>query len=97
MNDEPGFQFPGNRLRGQFGVFPGWIVTELAPPVVANDPIVEIVVWDNVNGRNHRADSAPSTMLIEPDLPHIDGRHVTRGFCRVEFLQKRAATQVYCS
>lgn len=91
MNDELGFQFPGNGLRGQFGVFPGWIMTEFAPPVVANDPIVKIVVRNNVNGRNHRANSTPSTMLIELDLPHIDGRHITRGFCRVEFLQKRAA------
>ncbi|MFQ3454868.1 hypothetical protein QA639_13495 [Bradyrhizobium pachyrhizi] len=54
MNDEPGPQFPRNCLRGKFGVFPGRIVTELAPLVVANDPVVEIVVGKNVNGRNHR-------------------------------------------
>ena len=36
MDDEPGFKLPPNRLRRKFGVFPGWIVTELAL-VVAND------------------------------------------------------------
>jgi hypothetical protein len=54
MNDEPGLQFPRSWLRGKFGVFPSRIVTELASLVVTNDPVVEIVVRNNVNGRNHR-------------------------------------------
>jgi hypothetical protein len=55
MDDEPGFQLPRNWLRRKFGVFPGWIVTELVPIVVTNDPVVEIVVRNNVNSSNsHR-------------------------------------------
>jgi hypothetical protein len=51
MDDEPGFQLPRNWLRCKFGVFPGWIVTELVPIVVTN----EIVVGHNVNSSNsHR-------------------------------------------
>jgi hypothetical protein len=65
MNDEPRPQFPRNWLRGKFGVFPGRIVTELAPLVVANDPVVEIVVRNNVNGRNHRENSAPRTKMLQ--------------------------------
>jgi hypothetical protein len=37
MDDEPGFKLPPNWLRRKFGVFPGWIVTELVPIVVTND------------------------------------------------------------
>lgn len=65
MNDEPGPQFPRNCLRGKFGVFPGRIVTALAPLVVANDPVVEIVVRNNVNSRNHMENSAPSTKILQ--------------------------------
>lgn len=54
MNDEPGFQLPRNRLRRKFGVFPGWIVTEFVPLIVTNDPVVEIVVRNNVNSSSHR-------------------------------------------
>lgn len=49
------FQPPCNWLRRKSGVFPGWIVTEVVPNVVTNDPVVEIVVRNNVNSSNsHR-------------------------------------------
>src|SRR5438270_857172 len=54
ISGQPGLQFPRSWLRGKFGVFPGRIVTELASLVVTNDPVVEIAVRNNVNGRNHR-------------------------------------------
>ncbi|WP_425304827.1 thioredoxin family protein [Bradyrhizobium erythrophlei] len=49
MDDEPGFQLPGNWLRRKFGVFPGWIVSKLVPIVVTNDPVVEVLVRHNGN------------------------------------------------
>jgi hypothetical protein len=38
-----------NRLRDPFGGFSGGVVAELLPNVGAYNPVVEVVVWDNVN------------------------------------------------
>jgi hypothetical protein len=73
MNEEPRPQFPRNWLRGKLGVFPGRIVTELAPLVVANDPVVEIVVRNNVDGRNHGENSAPHTKIVQFEEGAVTG------------------------
>jgi hypothetical protein len=58
MNDELRLQFSRDRLRGQLGFLSGRIVTDLAPIVVTHDPVVEIIVGNNVNsGGCHRSDS----------------------------------------
>ena len=58
MNDELRLQFSRGRLRGQLGFLSGRIVTDLVPIVVTHDPVVEIIVGNNVNsGGRHRSDS----------------------------------------
>jgi hypothetical protein len=48
MNDELRLQFSRGRLRGQLGFLSGRIVTDLVPIVVTHDPVVEIIVGNNV-------------------------------------------------
>ncbi len=58
MNDKLRLQFSRGRLRGQLGFLSGRIVTDLVPIVVTHDPVVEIIVGNNVNsGGRHRSDS----------------------------------------
>jgi len=58
MNNEFRPQFSRGRLRGQFCFLSGRIVTDLVPIVVTHDPVVEIIVGNNVNsGGRHRSDS----------------------------------------
>ena len=49
MNDEFGLALLGDRLRNQFGGFSGRLVAEFLPNVGAYDPVVKVVVRDNVN------------------------------------------------
>jgi hypothetical protein len=49
VNDEFAAALSRDRRGGWFGFFSGGIVAELAPLVVSHDPVVETVVWDNVN------------------------------------------------
>jgi hypothetical protein len=49
MDDEFGLALLRDRLRDLFGGFSGGIVAEFLPNVGAYDPVVEVVVRDNVN------------------------------------------------
>ena len=59
MNDEFGLALLRDRLRNQFGGFSGRLVAEFLPNVGAYDPVVKVVVRDNVNSCGcHRLSSA---------------------------------------
>ena len=59
MDDEFGLALLRDRLRDPFGGFSGGVVAEFPPDVGANDPVVEVVVRDNVNSSGcHRLSSA---------------------------------------
>jgi hypothetical protein len=59
VDDERGLAFLRDRLRDLFGGFPGRVVAEFLPNAGANDPVVEVVVRDNVNSSGcHRLSSA---------------------------------------
>lgn len=59
MDDEFGLALLRDRLRNPFGGFSGGVVSEFLPSAGAYDPVVKVVVRDNVNscGR-HRLRSA---------------------------------------
>jgi hypothetical protein len=48
MNDDLGSALPGDSLGNQLGGFPGRVVTELPAAIVADDPVVEAVVRNDV-------------------------------------------------
>jgi hypothetical protein len=59
VDDEFGLALLRDRLRDPFGGFSGGVVAEFLPDVGAYDPVVEVVVWDNVNSSGcHRLSSA---------------------------------------
>jgi hypothetical protein len=59
MDDEIGLALSRDRLRDPFGGFSGGVVAEFLPNVGAYDPVVEVVVRNNVNNNDcHRLSSA---------------------------------------
>ena len=61
MDDEFGLALLRDRLRDPFGGFSGGVVAEFLPNVGAYNPVVEVVVRDNVNSSGcHRLSSANS-------------------------------------
>jgi hypothetical protein len=59
VDDEFGLALLRDRLRDPFGGFSGGVVAEFLPNVGAYDPVVEVVVRDNVNSSDcHRLSSA---------------------------------------
>ena len=59
MDDEFGLALLRDRLRDPFGGFSGGVVAEFLPNVGAYEPVVEVVVRDNVNSSGcHRLSSA---------------------------------------
>jgi hypothetical protein len=59
VNDEFGLTLLRDRPRDTFGGFPGGVVAEFLPNVGAYDPVVEVVVRNNVNSNGcHRLSSA---------------------------------------
>jgi hypothetical protein len=59
VDDEFDLALLRDRLRDLFGGFSGGVVAEFLPDVGAYDPVVEVVVWDNVNSSGcHRLSSA---------------------------------------
>jgi hypothetical protein len=61
VDDEFGLALLRDRLRGPFGGFSGGVVAEFLPNVDAYNPVVEVVVRDNVNSSGcHRLSSANS-------------------------------------
>jgi len=59
VDDEFGLALLRDRLRDPFGGFSGGVVAEFLPNVGAYDPVVEVVVRDNVNSNGcHRLSSA---------------------------------------
>jgi hypothetical protein len=59
VDDEFGLALLRDRLRDPFGGFSGGVVAEFPPDVGANDPVVEVVVRNNVNSNGcHRLSSA---------------------------------------
>jgi hypothetical protein len=54
-----------DRLGGQLGFFSGGEMAELLPDIAAHDPVVEAVVWNNVNsGGRHRSGSTRSAIIV---------------------------------
>jgi hypothetical protein len=65
VNDQFGLARSRERLSGQFGFFSGGKVSELLPNVAAHDPVVEVVVRNNVNGGGcHRLSSTRSATIV---------------------------------
>ena len=61
MDDEFGLALLRDRLRDPFGGFSGGVVAEFLPDIGAYDPVVEVVVRNNVNSNGcHRLSSANS-------------------------------------
>jgi len=61
VDDEFGLALLRDRLRDPFGGFSGGVVAEFLPNVGAYDPVVEVVVRNNVNSNGcHRLSSANS-------------------------------------
>jgi hypothetical protein len=61
VNDEVGLALLRDRLGDLFGDFSGGVVAEILPDIGAYDPVVEVVVRNNVNsGGYHRLSSANS-------------------------------------
>nr|WP_244549102.1 hypothetical protein [Bradyrhizobium canariense] len=61
MDDEFGLALLRDRLRDPFGGFSAGVVAEFLPNVGAYNPVVEVVVRDNVNSSgSHRLSSANS-------------------------------------
>jgi hypothetical protein len=59
VDDEFGLALLRDRLRNPFGGFSGGVVAEFLPNAGAYDPVVEVVVRDNVNSCGcHRLSSA---------------------------------------
>jgi hypothetical protein len=59
VDDEFGLALLRDRLRDPFGGFSGGVVAEFLPNVGAYDPVVEVVVRNNVNSNGcHRLSSA---------------------------------------
>jgi hypothetical protein len=59
VDDESGLALLRDRLRDPFGGFSGRVVAEFLPDAGAYDPVVEVVVRDNVNSScRHRLNSA---------------------------------------
>jgi hypothetical protein len=59
VDDEFGLALLRDRLRNPFGGFSGRVVAEFLPDVGAYDPVVKVVVRDNVNSSGcHRLTSA---------------------------------------
>jgi hypothetical protein len=59
VDDEFELALLRDRLRDLFGGFSGGVVAEFLTDVGANDPVVEVVVRDNVNSSGcHRLSSA---------------------------------------
>jgi hypothetical protein len=81
VDDEFGLALLRDRLRDPFGGFSGGVVAEFLPNVGAYDPVVEVVVRNNVNSNGcHRLSSANSD-----DWPRIgDGAVTSVNFSAIE-------------
>jgi hypothetical protein len=68
VNDEFGLTLLRHRPRDTFGGFSGGVVAEFLPNVGAYDPVVEVVVRDDVNNWGcHRLSSAKPTIGRGPE------------------------------
>jgi hypothetical protein len=63
VNDQFRLAFPRERLGGELSFLPGGEVPKLLPNVAAHDPVVAVVVRNNVNGGGcHRLSSMRSEL-----------------------------------
>jgi hypothetical protein len=65
VNDQFRLAFPRERLGGELSFLPGGEVPKLLPNVAAHDPVVAVVVRNNVNGGGcHRLSSMRSARIV---------------------------------